>query len=38
MLHLHINHNELPPEKRKVIENVRMKGRYPGGKEYIGSG
>ena len=25
VLHLHINHRELAPEKRRVIENIRMK-------------
>jgi signal transduction histidine kinase/CheY-like chemotaxis protein len=25
VLHLHINHKDLPPEKKRVIENIRMK-------------
>jgi signal transduction histidine kinase/CheY-like chemotaxis protein/HAMP domain-containing protein len=35
ILQLHINHKELAPEKRKVIENIRMKGDILTGKNVL---
>ena len=35
MLHLHINHKELAPEKRRVIENIRMKDDILTGKNVL---
>jgi HAMP domain-containing protein/signal transduction histidine kinase/CheY-like chemotaxis protein len=35
VLHLHINHRELAPEKRRVIENIRMKDDILTGKNVL---
>ncbi len=35
VLHLHINHKELAPEKRRVIENIRMKDDILTGKNVL---
>jgi len=35
VLHLHINHKELAPEKRKVIESIRMKDDILTGKNIL---
>ena len=35
VLHLHINHKDLAPEKRKVIENIRMKEDILTGKNIL---
>src|SRR5205085_4702670 len=35
VLHLHINHKELAPEKRKVIENIRRKEDILTGKNIL---
>jgi HAMP domain-containing protein/signal transduction histidine kinase/CheY-like chemotaxis protein len=35
VLHLHMNHKELAPEKRKVIENIRMKEDILAGKNIL---
>ncbi|HTR28793.1 MAG TPA: HAMP domain-containing protein [Puia sp.] len=35
VLHLHINHRELAPEKRRVIENIRMKDDILTGKSVL---
>ena len=35
ILHLHINHRELAPEKRRVIENIRMKDDILTGKNVL---
>jgi HAMP domain-containing protein/signal transduction histidine kinase/DNA-binding response OmpR family regulator len=35
VLHLHINHRELAPEKRRVIENIRMKDDILTGKNIL---
>ncbi len=35
VLHLHINHRELTPEKRRVIENIRMKDDILTGKNVL---
>ncbi|MBL7932259.1 MAG: response regulator, partial [Bacteroidia bacterium] len=35
VLHLHINHKELAPEKKKVIENIRMKEDILAGKNIL---
>ena len=35
VLHLHINHKELPPEKKKVIENIRMQDDILTGKNVL---
>ena len=35
VLHLHINHKELAPEKKKVIENIRMKEDILTGKNIL---
>jgi HAMP domain-containing protein/signal transduction histidine kinase/CheY-like chemotaxis protein len=35
VLHLHINHKELLPEKRKIIENIRMKEDILTGKNIL---
>ena len=35
VLHLHINHKELAPEKKKMIENIRMKEDILTGKNML---
>jgi CheY-like chemotaxis protein len=35
ILHLHINHKDLAPEKRKIIENIRMKEDILTGKNIL---
>jgi CheY-like chemotaxis protein len=35
ILHLHVNHKELSPSKRKVIENIRMKEDILTGKNIL---
>ncbi len=35
VLHLHINHKDLPPEKKRVIENIRMKEDILTGKNIL---
>ncbi|MDP1802651.1 MAG: HAMP domain-containing protein, partial [Bacteroidota bacterium] len=35
VLHLHINHKELAPEKRKIIENIRLKEDILTGKNIL---
>ena len=35
VLHLHINHKTLPPEKRKIIENIRIKEDILTGKNIL---
>jgi signal transduction histidine kinase/CheY-like chemotaxis protein/HAMP domain-containing protein len=35
VLHLHINHKDLAPEKRKIIENIRMKEDILTGKNVL---
>jgi HAMP domain-containing protein/signal transduction histidine kinase/DNA-binding response OmpR family regulator len=35
VLHLHINHKDLPPEKRRIIENIRVKEDILTGKNLL---
>ena len=35
MMHLHVNYNSLPVEKRRIMENVRMKGDILSGRKVL---
>ena len=35
VMHLHLNHKELPPEKQRIIENIRIKNDILTGKNIL---